>query len=114
MSLSIPGLPEGVVCVRIGLADPTEFELTRNSAGLEEITKGGRVDSLNQIVVEPSEGFEFSFDIRRLTFRPVKKLVRPMDVTAAVKFTVTNQVQFDLVQDRLAALKNVPGFVEMK
>lgn len=114
MSLSIPGLPEGVTCAKIGIATPDEYELTRSATGECEITKGQRFGSASQIIVEPAGGYEFLYDIRSLTFRPVKKFVRPQDVQAAVKFTVTNQVQMDLVQDRLTALKELPGFVEMK
>lgn len=114
MSISIPGLPEGVVCTKIGIADPDEYELTRFANGQFEIGKGARMASTSQIIVDPAEGYEMLYDIRSLTFRPVKKLVRPLDVVATVKFTVTNQVQMDLVQARLAALKELPGFVEMK
>lgn len=114
MSISIPGLPEGVVCTKIGIADPDEYELTRSPMGDADITKGPRAGSGAQIIVEPADGYEMLYDIRSLTFRPVKKLVRPLDVVATVKFTVTNQVQMDLVQARLTALKELPGFVEMK
>jgi hypothetical protein len=114
MGLSIPGLPEGVVCTKIGIASPDEYELTRSATGECEISKGQRFGSASQIIVEPALGFEFLYDIRSLTFRPVKKFVKPQDVEASVKFTVTNQVQMDLIQDRLTALKELPGFVEMK
>jgi hypothetical protein len=114
MALAIPGLPDGVVCTKIGIATPDEFELTRSPTGDVEITKGPRAGSGQQIIVEPSPDFEFLYDLRSLTFRPVKKLAKPMDLETTVKFTVTNQVQMDLIQDRLAALKELPGFQGMK
>jgi hypothetical protein len=113
MGLSIPGLPEGVVCTKIGIAEPDEFELT-SSNGLHEITKGQRFGSVSQIIVEPAPGFEFVFDIRSLTFRPVKKLAAPVDIETTIKFHVTNEVDQERIQEGLRMMTQWPGFVEMK
>jgi hypothetical protein len=114
MALSIPGLPDGVVCAKIGIAKPDEYELTRSPTGDCEITKGPRGGSTAQIIVEPDKDHEFIFDIRSLTFRPVKKLAAPVDIVTTIRFRVTNEVDQGRIQDGLKIMTGWPGFVEMK
>jgi hypothetical protein len=113
VGIAIPGLPDGVVCVRIGMAEPEEYELTRAN-GDHEITKGPRAGSMSQIIVEPAPDWEFVFEMRSLTFRPVKKLAAPVEITTTVTFRVTNQVDQDRVHDGLKMMTQWPGFVGMK
>lgn len=105
----IKGLPEGVTCVRIGIATPDEYEIYG-----DEITKGARAGSITQIIVEPAPGWMFWYDIRSLSFRPVKKLAAPTSVTASVKFTVENQRDLDTVNGFLDRAREIPGFVKME
>jgi hypothetical protein len=112
VSLAIPGMPEGVSAIRFGIASADEFELTM-AGDNPQIEKGVREGSISQLIVKPAEGYEFVYDIRRHTFRPVKKLAEPVTINAAVKFTVTNQIELDAIHDRLDRLKEMPGFQEM-
>jgi hypothetical protein len=114
MAISVPGLPDGVICTKIGIAQPDEYELTRSPTGDTEITKGPRAGSGAQIIVEPDKDHEFVFDMRSLTFRAVKKLLAPVDIVTTVKFRVTNVVDQDRIQNGLEIMTRWPGFVEMK
>lgn len=111
MSIAIPGLPEGVLCTKVGIPTSDEFHITRQDEGRYAIEKGNAEYALNAIVVVPAPDFEFIYSIRDLTFRPVKKLAQPIEITSTVKFKVTNGVDAGRVQDALAALKELPGFV---
>lgn len=67
MSIQIPGLPEGVLCARIGQCEDGEFELHG-----DHIEKGAR--GFSQIVVAPADGYEFVFDMATNHYACVKKL----------------------------------------
>lgn len=114
MNIQIPGLPEGVECVRIGTATADDYEIT-NSVHTDDppsITKGPRIGSATQIIVRPAAGWEFRFDIRTLSFRLVKKLDTPLEITRTVKFVVSNALDQGIVEDRLDSLKDLPGWTE--
>ena len=110
MSIQIPGLPEGVEAVRFGIAGPEDFEVTMGESCGIQITKGVRQGTTTQVIVKPSPGYEFKYDIRSLTFRAVKKLDNPVEITRTVKFIVTNALDQGIVEDRLDALKDLPGY----
>lgn len=82
--MTIPGTPEGIEVVRMGIAGPDDFEIVGNS-----IQKGKREGTISQVIVRPAKGWEFRFDARRYGLWPVKMLDAPAEVTYELKFKFT-------------------------
>lgn len=110
--MNIPGLPEGVECVRIGIAEPEDFEIVGTvDPTVQAITKGARAGSMSQVIVRPAKGFDFLWNIRTLSFDVVKVFEAPAAMERTVKFSVTNQRDLDAVNAALEQLKSLPGYV---
>ncbi len=65
MAIKVPGLPDGVECVRLGAAGAEEFTLVG-----ESISKGAR--NGNNVVVTPAPGYEMRFDVRSNCYRATR------------------------------------------
>lgn len=117
---AVEGLPEGVELLRFGVAGDDDFELMGSL-----ILKGARPGAASGVLVRPAEGFTFQpsqiFDIREFkmvdgpkgTFMPVKQMEAPLMITATVKLALTNSFEQKIVDDALAALKGLPGFLSL-
>ena len=118
--MNIPGFPEGLLCTRIGVAKDDEFEVYGTSPDSKVphvIRKGPRPGSTSQIIVAADKGYQIrpaQFDIRAYepTFQLVKVLDAPETIELHVKFTVENAADRDVVEEALAKLKDLPGYVD--
>lgn len=110
--MTIPGLPQGVELVRIGVAEAEDFELT-SDAGAHAITKGPRAGSMAQVIVRPVAGWTFVpfFDARmyRQVFVPSQALAAPEETV--LKFVATSTFEKEKIAQAVEAAKTVPGFV---
>lgn len=88
MPLQIPGLPEGVLCVRIGQAKPEEFQMHG-----EAIRKGTSVGA-SQVIIAPAEGYEFVYDITINRYRCIPKWNGTKRKLVA-EFEFTNSLDYD-------------------
>lgn len=123
--MKIAGLPEGVELVRFGIATADEFEVLNDTTTTDAplLSRGPRAGSSAQVIVRPSEGWEFrrkrAYDIKILEsletpfFGPVKILAAPLEITATVTFRVESDQDHDGINLALAALKRLPGFVSI-
>lgn len=110
--MNIPGLPEGVEVIRIGIAGPEDFEIVGTAEpGVHLITKGARAGSMSQIIVRPAPGYQFLWNLRSLSFDAVKTFEAPAIMERTVKFSVTNQRDLDAVNDALDRIKALPGYI---
>jgi hypothetical protein len=109
--VNIPGLPEGIDVVRIGIAKVEEFEIINQIDGSVRIVKGRREGTNTQVIVKPADGFAFAFDIRTLSYNIVKLLTQPREITATLKFSVMTEEDTKLVEDALDRLRQLPGYV---
>lgn len=111
---TIKGLPEGVELVHIGPAQKDDFELINeiDDKGLpvSRIYPGPRLGASSGIIVKPAEGYTFVADIKTMSYRVVKKLPEVMTITIHAKFLVDNQLDADVVNDRMEELKKLPGY----
>lgn len=74
--MNLPGLPEGVEAVRLGITAPGEFGID-STGTIRSHCWGG-------LIVKPSPGYEFRYDITVDAYRAVK--VFPQPVRVAVQF----------------------------
>lgn len=113
--MNLPGLPEGVECVRIGFAGADDFEIQNDPTNAEPpvILKGGRGDSSSQVVVRPAKGWTFVpwFDIKtyRQIWTPSKLLEVPEETV--VRFKATTEFEQKRIAQAVEDSKMVPGFV---
>jgi hypothetical protein len=119
--MNIPGLPEGVDAVRIGVCGSEEFEVIGTmDPSVRLLVKGPRTGSTSQIVVKPSAGWKFiparspSADYSDGSFAAVKLLAAPATITATVRFKVETVQEQATVNAALERLKELPGFEEIK
>lgn len=110
---AVEGLPEGVDWIKFGAAGPDDFQLVRQHDGSIVISKGPRVGEATGVIVEPSAGYSFRCDIKTLAYFPVKELKEPVTIKAEVVFTVDNEFDQQTVEQELARLKSMPGFVSL-
>lgn len=119
----ILGLPEGVELIDFHPAGPDDFELIRMGEETH-IYKGVRLGAASGVKVKAAEGFEFVqvgfekiFDMRdykSVDGRPefsVARKIEPQNITVTAKFTVTNALELKALDDALAGLPKMPGFV---
>lgn len=104
--MTIPGTPEGVEIVRIGIAGPDEFELIG-----DHIEKGKREGSISQVIVKPAPGWAFRFDIVSYELKPYKLLDAPVEVTYEIKFKFTGANDQQRVE--AAFTKMVEGWADV-
>jgi len=105
--MKLEGLPEGVECVRIGIAGPEEFELFG-----PQILKGGRNNSITHVVVRPESGWEFVLH-GGFSFVAVRRFIPPVQINLKpFRFVVNNSLEQQMVTDALAALAKLPGYEE--
>ncbi len=116
----VAGLPEGIDFLKFGVAGDDDFELVGTF-----IYKGKRPGSASGVLVKPADGYTFqplqSFDIRAFklmdgppnTFMPVKQMQVPTMITATIKVAVKDSFEQKIVDDALAALKGLPGFLSL-
>ena len=110
--IAIPGLPPGVLCVRIGVAGPEEFEAVKQGDQIQ-IHKGPRDGSTSQIVVAPDKGYLFQWDIKAYHYIVVKKLDAEVTISKQVTFKVDTDRDLATVQAALDRLKEIPGYQEV-
>lgn len=114
--MNIPGLQEGLVCLRIGVAGSEEYEVVSgHGTGLHMIRMGPRGGSTSQIIVAADKGYQIrpaQFDIREYerTYEVVRLLDAPETIEAHLKFTVQNAADRDIVKAELSRLKTLPGY----
>ncbi len=106
--------------VKIGVAGEEDFELVGSL-----LLKGARPGAASGVIVKPAEGYSFQpamrADITSLELRPgmagtymaVKQNPAPIEITATIKFSVANTFDQKVVEDTLAALKGLPGFISL-
>jgi hypothetical protein len=111
---TIKGLPEGVELVHIGAAKEGDYELINEvddqGAPVSRIYPGPRLGASSGIIVKPADGYTFVADIKTLSYRVVKKLPEPMTITVHARFLVDNQLDADMVDERMEQLKKLPGY----
>ncbi len=120
----IEGLPEGIEVVRIGNPRPGDIEILRHE---EEFYYQTALDrghtSTAQVIVKAIEGYELrpkrQFDIRTYesveiqgAFTLVKILDEPQEIVATLKFRCETQQDADAIEERLADVRRLPGYVE--
>lgn len=76
----INGLPEGVTCVRFGVATDNEYEIIGSN-----ITRGPRQGTVSQVIVAPAKGWKFMIDIRNPDFYYPAKDVPGPEIPELVK-----------------------------
>jgi hypothetical protein len=114
MGIAIPGLPEGVECVRLGSPTPSDFYIEKY-ATCHQIKKPQPATVMfNAVVVAPADGYEFVYSAVENTYVAVKKLAQPVEILATVRFKATNAEDAKRIDEAIAALKQLAGFVEMK
>ncbi len=101
----IAGLPQGVELVRIGQAGDSDYELIGKL-----IYKGTRALAASGIIVKPAEGYTFRYMIKDLAYAPVKMLPKT-EIVATIKFSIEDSFDLQAIDDTLAAMKSMSGFV---
>jgi hypothetical protein len=96
----IAGLLPGCEFVRIGQADPTEFEQVG-----DRIYKGER--GMSQVVVKPAAGYRFLFDILNNCYAPVR------DLPAKKSFVIRFEAEDEWGLKRLYQIGQVLGVVSI-
>ena len=106
--------------MRFGVAKDDEFELCGSSPDSKVphvLRKGPRPGSTSQIIVAADKGYQIrhaGFDIR--SYEPRFQVVKVLDASETielhVKFTVENAADRDVVEEALAKLKDLPGYVD--
>jgi hypothetical protein len=87
--MNLPGLPEGVEAVRWGITAPGEFG----------IDSGGNIcgHCFIGLVVKPSPGYEFRYDVTIDRYKAVK--VFPQPVRVAVQFPANSDGDLAKIRD---------------
>jgi hypothetical protein len=121
--MKIPGLPEGVECVRIGPATPEEFQLQEWDGELRIFRGEDFASRLSQIVVQPSEGYVFqfardSFDERTSEHAQgrwiASKIIdgRFQRIQTFMTFEPKTELDFSVMKRMLDSLHELPFFVD--
>jgi hypothetical protein len=77
--IQIAGLMPGCEFVRLGACEESEFEQFG-----DQVRKGTRAGG-TQVIVKPSEGWEFKYDVRTNHYRPVQLFPVPREFTVVLK-----------------------------
>ena len=109
--MQLKGLPEGVELVEVSDGPRRDvFYLSGDGVHDNRFIRGGAGFTVGagSIIIEPSFGYRFQYDIQTDSYTPIKLFVAPVPVIA--EFRITNSV--DLENVRVWA-RHIPGFVSI-
>lgn len=111
--MKLEGLPQGVEAVRVGRAKPGEFVAWGGFDGSElEIFESDGVETREaQVIVRPAEGYAFRPDPRTCQCAIIELYKTPVVFQCAVRFDAASHYDLSRINDALAALKDLPGYV---